>query len=50
MDIHEELKDLTNAESSRIIGERAREIAEQYHIEMIAESPRKTCSRLLNRA
>jgi hypothetical protein len=44
IEIYEELKDLTNTESSKIIGDRAREIAEQYHITIIAESPRQTCS------
>ena len=46
--IYEELKGMTNAESSKIIGERAREIAEQFHIPMIAESPEKMSSRHLD--
>ena len=50
IEIYEELKDLTNAESSKIIGERAREIAEQFQIKIIAESPKKASSRLMSRA
>ena len=38
---YEEMKDLSNAEAVRIVNERARKIAEQYNIKIIAESPRK---------
>ena len=44
VDIYEELKGMTNAESSKLIGERGRKIAEQYHIKIITESPGKTSS------
>ena len=45
VELYEEWKDLSNAESAKLIGERARKITKQYHIKIIAESPRKTNSR-----
>ena len=41
VELYEEWKDLPDAELSKLLGEHAREIAEQYHIKTIAESPRK---------
>ena len=41
VEIYEELKNLTNEESSKLIGERARKIAEQFNIRIIAETPMK---------
>jgi len=40
--LYEEFKDMSNEESARIIGERARKIAEEFHIKIIKESPRKS--------
>ena len=42
VEIYEELKDLSNAESARIVNERARKIAEQFNIKIIAETPMKS--------
>ena len=42
IEIYEEWKGLSNAEIAKLVGEHAREIAEQYHLKIIPESPRKT--------
>jgi len=44
IEIYNEWKDLSSAEVAKLIGERTRKIAEQYHIELIEESPRKASS------
>ena len=41
VELYEEWKDLSNAELAKLVNERARKVAEQYHIKVIAESPRK---------
>lgn len=50
VELYEELKGLTNAESAKIVGERAKKIAEQYKIRIVTESPRKRSSCNLHRA
>ena len=45
VELYEEWKDLSNAELSKLLGEHAREIAEQYHIKIIPESPMKASLR-----
>ena len=50
VELYEELKGLTNAESAKIVGSRTKKIAEQYKIKIIAESPRRRSSCNLHRA
>ena len=35
VEMYEELKDLSNAESAKVIGERVRKTVEQFHIKII---------------
>jgi hypothetical protein len=44
IEIYEELKGLSNADSSKLVGERARKIAEQYRIKIIMASLGETSS------
>ena len=50
VEIYEEMKNMTNEESSKLIGERARKIAEQFHIKIIAETLMKASARDLHPA
>ena len=43
--IYEEIKDLTNEESAKLLNERARRIAEEFNITIIKETPMKASSR-----
>ena len=47
--LYEEFKGMSNAESAKVIGERAKKVAEQYNIKIISEASVKN-SRKLHRA